>query len=94
MLNEGEVHGILVKYCSVYLFGKEMKDLEVCNQIGQLLYLSSFTFALWNEIKLETKYRSTIEKLYCFTPQGENLIPYRALLTAPQSQQAVLSEEH
>lgn len=42
------MYGVLVKYCSVYIFSKERKDLEVVNEIGQLVYLNSFTFSLWN----------------------------------------------
>lgn len=79
-INETQVYGILVKYCSVYVFGKDRAELEVVNQVGQLLYLSHFTFALWNDIKLETKYRSTIERLYSFTPEGASLIPFKCLL--------------
>lgn len=73
LVNDCEVFGVMVKYCSVYLFSKERKELEVCNQIGQILLLDSFTFSIWNEIKLETKYRSTIEKLYTFDHSQGNL---------------------
>lgn len=48
LVNESQVYGVLVKYCSVYVFSKERKELEVVNEIGQLVYLNSFTFSLWN----------------------------------------------
>lgn len=48
LVNDSEVFGVMVKYCSVYLFSKDKKELEVCNQIGQILLLDSFTFSLWN----------------------------------------------
>lgn len=47
-VNEVEVFGILVKYCSVYVFSKDREELELSNQIGQLLYITQFTFSLWN----------------------------------------------
>lgn len=79
LVNDSEVFGVMVKYCSVYLFSKDKKELEVCNQIGQILLLDSFTFSLWNEIKLETKYRSTIEKLYTFDHSHGNLALFNFL---------------
>jgi len=48
LVNEAQVYGILIKYCSVYVFSKDRKELELVNQIGQMLYLHSFTFSLWN----------------------------------------------
>ena len=93
LVNELEVFGVMVKYCSVYLFSKERKDLEVCNQIGQILLLDSFTFSLWNEIKLETKYRSTIERLSTFDHSHANLALFsslsRAATTDPRTEDVV-----
>jgi hypothetical protein len=91
-VNEAEVFGILVKYCSVYVFSKDRVELELCNQIGQLLYLSQFTFALWNEIKLETKFRSTIERLYSFEVDNGHIVPLRRLLSTSQTDD--LEAEH
>lgn len=48
LVNEAQVYGILIKYCSVYVFSKDRKELELINQIGQIVYLHSFTFSLWN----------------------------------------------
>jgi hypothetical protein len=84
LVNEAQVYGVLVKYCSVYVFSKERKDLEVVNEIGQLLYLSSFTFSLWNEIKLETKYRSSIERLYSLRLNEEGIVPFRKLVATSE----------
>ena len=73
-----------MKYCSVYVFSKERKELEVVNEIGQLMYLNSFTFSLWNEIKLETKYRSSIERLYSLRLDENGIVPFRKLVATSE----------
>lgn len=81
-INEEEMYGILAKYCSVYVFGKSYAQLELCNKVGQLVYLDKFTFSLWNQIKLETKYLSTIEKLYCLDFEGDKLKLFNQICTS------------
>jgi hypothetical protein len=47
-INEHKMHGILIRHCSVYLFGKTRQELEICNAIGQLVLLDQFSLSVWN----------------------------------------------
>lgn len=63
----------MVKCCSVYIFSQSEKDTRFCDKIGQIIYLDRFIFSVWHNLKLETKYLSRTESLYCFEAQGEEL---------------------
>jgi hypothetical protein len=51
-INDEKVYGIMVKYCSVYIFSQKETEAEFCNKIGQIVYLDHFIFSLWHNIKL------------------------------------------
>jgi hypothetical protein len=63
-INEGRLFGVLVRYCSLYLFSKDKEELEVVTAVGQILLLHQFSFMVWNDIKLEARYLGTIERMY------------------------------
>lgn len=75
-LNDEQVFGVMSKDCTVYLISKNKKDVDFIKSIGEIVLLDKFTFALWNDIKLETKYLYTTEGIYIITidPNSNKLV--------------------
>ena len=72
-VNQNNIYGVMIKYCSVFIFMQKETQLAFCNKIGQVVYLSQFIFSIWHGIKLETKFLSRTEKLCCYDVEGENI---------------------
>ena len=72
-LNDHEVYGVMIKCCTIYIFSQEDFGVTYCNKIGQIVYLDQFTFSVWHNIKLQTKYLSRTENLICFEEGSDGL---------------------
>lgn len=71
-MNDSKIFGVMSKDCSVYLISKNKQDIDFVKGIGQILLLDKFSFSLWNDIKLETKYLGTTEGIYNVTINSSN----------------------
>ena len=64
-LNDSNMFGVMCKDCTVYLLSNKRKEIEkLVKGVGDIIILDKFTFTLWNDIKLETKYLNITEGLY------------------------------
>ena len=69
-LNDDSVIGVMIKYCTVYVFSNEDMKMNFCNKIGQIIYLDHFTFQIWHNIKFQTKFLSRTENIICFEEEN------------------------
>jgi hypothetical protein len=47
-LNDQKIYGIMIRYCSLYIFGKNIEEMDVINGIGDTIFLHQFNFTVWN----------------------------------------------
>lgn len=73
------------KDCCVYLISKNKESIDFIRGVGEIVVLDKFSFYLWNDIKLQTKYLGTTEGMYNVTIDSyKNLIMKNKLSNNPE----------
>lgn len=85
-LNDERIFGVMSKDCTVYLISKNKHDINFVKAVGEIVLLDKFTFSMWNDIKLETKYLHTTEGIYTISidPISNQLITKERLAVSSE----------
>ena len=85
-LNNKKIFGVMSRDCTVYLISKNREEIDFLKGVGDIVVLDKFTFNMWNEIKLETRYQGTTEGLYYISidQKEKTMVINNQITTNPQ----------